>query len=344
LFSLGLRSTLRKHAGVRLADAWRKAACAASRFTLPALLSALCGLSVLPAPAQASSGSIDSELMRGGASQPGRAQGAVSIRVRPGGWGAADPREIAQVLSFVADLLAPAFPRHAGDVIDISYRREGPVTLLERLPDGAYRMYLTVQDTRWEQFTYQFAHEYCHIVTNAEQRSNQDAAVRGTQWFEESLCEAVALLALEGVGARWDQRAPVVTVPGYAGAFHRYAELLLNQAHRRLPPGTSADAPLENWYLANRAALEVDPYQRAKNEVVANVLYTWLRGSQGALESIGYIGVEGLQSVGEGQAFAAYFERWRAASPERLRGTVTRVPALFGVARPGANGTRLVGR
>jgi len=311
------------------------------RYMLPALF---CALAAFAAPAQAGPAAAEPVQLREDQDQLARAQGAVSIRVHAGGWGAADPRDIARVLSFVADVLAPAFPRHAGDVIDITYRPEGPVTMLERMPDGAYRMYLAVQDTRWDQFTYQFSHEYCHIVTNAEQRVRQDTAVRATQWFEESLCEAISLLALQRIGPLWERAAPVATVPGYAGAFGEYAAQLINQAHRRLPPGTAPERPLETWYLANRADLQRDPYVRAKNEVVANALYAWLDSTPGALEAIGYLGVDGVQPVGAGQAFSAYLERWRTATPPRLRDTLMRVPALFGITLPDAPAMRVATR
>jgi hypothetical protein len=316
----------------------RAARCALLRCSL-LLLAAL-----LPPSAHASNTPIEPVHAYQPPAEPARAQGAVSIRVQRGGWGTADERDIARVLSYVADLLAPAFPRHAGDVIDIAYRPEGPVTLLERMPDGAYRVYLTVRDTRWDQFTYQFSHEYCHIVTNAEQRVRQDATVRGTQWFEESMCEAVSLLALRRVGARWERSAPVPTVPGYASAFGEYADQMTVQPHRRLPTDAPPDKPLENWFAVNRADLQGDPYLRKKNELVASALYAWLGSSPTALEAIGYIGVTDLQTGTDAQVFAAYLERWRLSSPERLRPDMMRVPALFGIASPLAPPTGFVGR
>jgi len=276
--------------------------------------------------------------------EPARARDAVVIRVEPGGWGEADERDIARVLSFVADTLAPAFPRHAADKIEIVHSSIGPGTQLERLSDGAYRIYLKVQDKNWGQFTYQFSHEYCHVVTNAEQRIHQDSAVRGTQWFEESMCEAVSLLALQRVAARWEQAAPLANLPGYANVFREYARKLISQSHRHLPAGAPPGRPLESWYADNRLALQLDPYVRPRNEVVASVLYAWLAGSEDALEAIGYIGVRGLSETGERDVFAAYLERWRAATPEHLRANVVSVPVLFGYDGPGAPRTRVVER
>jgi len=309
---------------------------------LKCLLVPLAALFWMPLPAHAAS---PAQARVGERSpDPAQARGAVAIRVQPGAWGAADERDIARVLSFVADILAPAFPRHAGDKIEIVHSSSGPSTDLERLSDGAYRVYLKVQDTRWDQFTYQFSHEYCHIVTNAEQRIHQDSAVRGTQWFEESMCEAVSLLALQRVAARWEQAAPVTTVTGYAGAFRDYAGQLIGQSHRHLPAGAPPDRPLESWYADNRLALQLDPYLRARNEVVASALYAWLAGSEGALAAIGYIGVNGLREAGDSDVFPAYLERWRAATPEHLRANVVSVPALFGYTGPGVPRTRVVER
>jgi hypothetical protein len=258
------------------------------------------------------------------------ATAAVSIRVIPGGWGAADEGDITRVLTLVASVLAPAFPHHAGDTIEVAYSSAGPHAMFERQPDGAYRVYLDVQDTRWDQFAYQFSHEYCHVVTNVEQRAHQSAALRGTQWFEEAMCEAVSLLALDRVAVRWGIAPPEPEWRGYASAFRDYARLLNGQAHRRLPSGAS----LREWYASNRVNLQFDPYQRGKNELVASALFDWLRSSDDALEAIGYLGVSGLRADGGGPRFAAYLERWRVSSPERLRNTIMRVPALFGIASP----------
>ena len=339
-----IRQRLTRHGiAARLAAAARWAGVSVRRPSLRQVF-LLFPLLLLSAPALVRAAASERVPVAARQGEPARVQGAVSIRVRPGGWGAADERDIARVLGFVAGVLAPAFPRHAGAIIDIAYRPEGPTTLLERMPDGAYRMYLSVQDTRWDQFTYQFAHEYCHVVTNAEQRARQDAAVLGTQWFEESMCEAVSLLALQRVAARWEQAPPVDIAPGYATAFSEYAQRLMSQAHRRLPVGAPADRPLENWYAANRVSLQLDPYLRPKNEVVAGALHAWLRDSEGALETIGFIGVDGLRNIGDGQVFPAYLERWRGNTPERLRDNVRWVQALFGLASPPAARVRVVER
>jgi hypothetical protein len=298
----------------------------------------------LPGLARAGQESGAAQFARQGQAQSGQAaqQGVahegtgVIIRVLPGDWGTAEVGDITRVLELVAQTLAPAFPRHAGDTIEVAYSTAGPHALFERRPDGAYRIYLAVQDTRWDQLTYQFAHEYCHVVSNVEQRLHQDAALRGTQWFEEAMCEAVSLLALERVAVRWEQAPPQPGWGGYAPAFLAYERQLTGQAHRKLPAGSAPDKPLEHWYAANRAALQYDPYQRGKNELVASALHAWLASSPQALEAIGYLGVAGLRENGGQAQFGAYLERWRQSSPERLRDTVTRVSALFGLDAPRA--------
>jgi len=116
------------------------------------------------------------------------------------------------------------------------------------------------------------------------------------------------------------------------------------RACRLARAGAPPDRPLDNWYADNRLALQLDPYLRPRNEVVASALYAWLAGSEDALEAIGYIGVRGLSETGERDVFAAYLERWRAATPEHLRANVVSVPVLFGYDGPGAPRTRVVER
>ena len=94
----------------------------------------------------------------------------ITVNVKQGDWGTAQTKDIRTVLAFVADVLLPYFPQHASDKLLVAYSRRGPQVLFEKSADGARLVYLNVQDTRWDQFTYQFSHELCHIFTNYEHR------------------------------------------------------------------------------------------------------------------------------------------------------------------------------
>lgn len=215
--------------------------------------------------------------------------GAIEIRVEAGDWGQVRPRDIAAVLTTVAATLQPSFPRHAAERVSVAYSAAGPSVLLEKSADGAHRVFLNVRDARWDQFTYQFSHELCHIFTNHEHREIAPGLVaRDHQWFEETLCEAVSLVALERMAIRWEQSPPYPGWKGYASAFRDYAEQLRDEQHRQL----SLNETVEQWFAANREALEHNPYLRQKNELLAVKLLSLLEAAPDSLEAIGYLNAE----------------------------------------------------
>lgn len=247
--------------------------------------------------------------------------GAMEIRVEAGDWGNARPRDIEAVLTTVADTLLPSFPQHAGERILVAYSDAGPSVLLEKSRDGAHRVFLKVRDTRWDQFAYQFSHELCHVVTNHEHRElAQGVLARDHQWFEETLCEAVSLLTLERMTAHWEHAPPHPGWQAYAPAFREYAQQLLNERHRHLPPGET----LGQWFSANREALERNPYLRQENELLATHLLPLFETLPDSLEAIGYLN----QSL-PAASFTAYLASWYDCCPGQHRTFIMEVMALL---------------
>lgn len=276
------------------------------------LLSTLVGIAMI---LQAASAAIAGETMP--------ASGAIEIRVEAGDWGNAHPRDIEAVLTMVADTLLPSFPQHAAEHVSVAYSAAGPSVLLEKSSDGAHRVFLNAQDARWDQFTYQFSHELCHIFTNHEHREIAPGVVtRDHQWFEEALCEAVSLVALERMATRWERSPPHPGWQGYASAFGEYAQQLRNEQHRRLAP----DETLAQWFAANREVLERNPYLRQKNELLAVKLLLLMEAVPDGLEAIGYLNAEPSAPA---ESFAAYLESWYSCCPPRHRAFVSQVMALL---------------
>lgn len=260
-----------------------------------------------PAPAAGSTSSI----------------GRIAIQIQEGDWGSARTHEIEAVLTSVADVLAPHFSQRASTRVRVAPSRQNPRVLLERSPDGAYLVFLNVRDTRWDQFAYQFSHELCHIFANSEHREISAGEVaRGHQWFEEALCEAVSLFTLRRVASSWENSPPYSHWKDYAPAFREYAEHLLAQGHRNLPPGKS----IAEWYAANRDALGGNPYLREKNELLATRLLALFEEVPGGLGAIGYLNLE-QSSLSE--SFEAYLEAWLSCCPEKIRDLAGRIIALF---------------
>lgn len=248
---------------------------------------------------------------------------SIEIRVEAGDWGSVNPHDIETVLTSVAATLLPHFPQHAARRIAVAYKTDGPSILLERTSGGAHRVFLSVRDARWDQFAYQFAHELCHVFTNHEHRRIADGTLnRDHQWFEETLCEAVSLFALERMAARWKDAPPYAHWRGYAPAFLAYEQGLLAAPHRQLSPGET----LAHWFAASREALARNPYLRQKNELLAVHLLTLLETVPDGLAAIGYLNAEAATPP---PSLAAYLESWRSCCPPGQRAFVIQVMALF---------------
>jgi len=246
------------------------------------------------------------------------------IHVERGTWGAARVPDIEVVLTSVADVLAPSFPQHASARIAVEYSKAGPAVHFEKSAGGAYRVLLNVQDTRWDQFAYQFSHELCHIYSNFEHREiDTHAVVRDNQWLEESMCEGVSILALKRVAAAWEQSPPHPRWNEYAPAFRDYAQRLLDEPHRRL----SSNESTAEWYRENRRHLDADPYARKKSEFLAARLLPWLENTPGGLEAIGYLNLGTARSEMD---IGTYLSSWYRHCPEKYRAFISQVIALLG--------------
>lgn len=247
----------------------------------------------------------------------GAAHATGPIRVEDGDWGGASARDVHTVLRSVVDVL----PDLAGDRtqrILISPAPIGPRVLAQKSADGAHQVLLNVRGPRWDQLAYQFSHELCHIASNYDRRPVD--ASRAHQWFEEAVCEAVAIVALQRLAVRWETAPPHPAWSSYAPAFRAYAERLLTAEHRQALP-TAAFAA---WYRRNAPALARDPYVRENNEVAATALVAAFTGA--GLHVVRYLNLEVPASPG----FAAYLSAWLDCCPPEHRAVVQRALELFG--------------
>lgn len=253
----------------------------------------------------------------------GIASPGFAIEVQRAEWGGAEPQDIERVLSSVASVLIRDFPDRASTRVRVVRGREGPRALFEKNGDGAYVIVLNVQGTRWDQFAYQFSHELCHILTNFEHREpGQEGEDRQHQWFEEALCEAVALMGLKRVAALWEKSPPYPHWRSYARAFSDYAAALSSQAHRHLTAGKT----IREWYGEQSMQLARNPYSRETNEVLATRLLPLIEQTPAALASIAYLNRLGASAP---ESFGAFLKAWFECCPAEKRALPKRVMALF---------------
>lgn len=251
---------------------------------------------------------------------------ALSIEIAPGNWGNADIRDIQRVLDSVAnEFLSYVKPTRDDLKILVIPRSISPEVRYERGVNGEYVIQLTARNDNWSQYTFQFAHELCHVLSNFDHKAHADSGkvAANNQWFEESLCETASLFTLRRLAVVWQTNPPTRNWSGYGEVFNAYAERLITEPHRHLPAGNS----LRDWYGANRMALSASPYLREKNELVATHLLPIFEAHPELWQSIAFLNPA---KDSAGKPFAQYVADWQTASPDKT--LADHVLELFGLA------------
>lgn len=245
------------------------------------------------------------------------------IRVEGEGWGSAERDEIETVLNAAADALVGGAATGPLDPIVVTYAPGSPVTLFDKGGEGEYRVHLSARNRGWAQYAYQFGHELCHILSNYEMRAQEEGR-RKTQWFEEALCETAGLFVLRSMAQHWRTDAPYPGWETYAPSLAAYADRLVTEPHRHLPPGVSAAA----WLESRLPDLSADPYRRNDNEVVANLLLPHFEQGPGRWAVLRYLN---LTPAGAADDLAGYVVRWRNNAPTEDRGFIDALAGTLGL-------------
>jgi len=133
--------------------------------------------------------------------------------------------------------------------------------MYKRSPENL--IYLNTKDKRWSQYSYQFAHEYCHHLIESDFINSFDQF----GWFEESLCELASIHSIKNMAHVWQTKPPYDNWREYSESLDEYAEEVLNRKSNNI------DIPLSTWIVENLENLSKDRYQREKNCLVATNLF-----------------------------------------------------------------------
>lgn len=147
-------------------------------------------------------------------------------------WGNAPVSNIKRLCTNVTD----HFQKHLRN----EYKVDGRITIVHKpgtpivwyndylgLPEGQYRIGLAVTGTYWSQMSYQFAHEFCHILHNYNDSRFDDK----NQWFQEGICELSTVWVLQEMAKSWANHPPYNNWRDYRFALEGYAnEILLGQS------------------------------------------------------------------------------------------------------------------
>ena len=128
--------------------------------------------------------------------------------------------------------------------LTIVYHPNVPVIFLRSAFGGApdeYQIGLAVTDRYWQQFAYQFGHEFCHIMQNYEEITPNNP----NDWFHEAICEIANIWVMLEMGETWEHRPPYPNWAGWRHNLTNTANKQLNRASAKYD-GTGADW-LKEW-------------------------------------------------------------------------------------------------
>ena len=183
----------------------------------------------------------------------------VHIVVPPSNWGEGRRVDVEKLLKDTASHIFRLF-RNPFDADIRVIPGPAPICLYRSPTETRYTIELSARGRKWGQYAYQFAHEFCHIVSNYELLKNNP-----NNWFHEAICELASAFTLHCMGEHWRTDPPYPNWADYADKLVEYAHRQQSRLKGRLPDRVS----LHSWLLDNEDVLRENEYQREKNAVVA---------------------------------------------------------------------------
>lgn len=186
----------------------------------------------------------------------------ININICPCDWGQAQRTDIRALLADTASHINQELRQPVTGTINVLSlpNQDNPQILFRQSGEGPYEVILTARDRLWSKFAYQFAHEFCHVLSGYDQlRDNPN------NWFHESICELASIYTLRRMGERWRLQPPFSNWANYAPHLTAYASDIISAS--QLP--TTSNSRFSEWLIAEEPALRKDPYQRGKNKIVA---------------------------------------------------------------------------
>jgi hypothetical protein len=250
----------------------------------------------------------------------------LDIQAHPQGFGNASAADITAVLHSAGFEIWRHCPRTQLDAIDVYHRIDHPQTDFKRTPIGRISIGLTARDTHWAQYSFQFAHEFCHTLANYGNNPRRLARypLHANFWLEESLCETASLFALQAMGLSWQTAPPFPSWRDYAPWLGAYVEQRLTLQEHQLPAGK----PFSVWFQENQPALRRNPTIRDWNTIIAIHLLPLFEAEPRGWEAVTFLN-QGPHDATE--SLVKRLAEWRLQCPTHLRPFVARLAAVFGV-------------
>lgn len=176
-----------------------------------------------------------------------------------------------------------------------------------------------MQDTKWDQYAYQFAHELCHLLSNFDKGGSDSA---GFAWMGEAICEVASLYTLRRMAEKWQYSPPYQNWMTYSQQLYDYAEGYIKSPQRQIPN----DISFLKWFEDNLTELENNANDRDKDGLIANYLLSYFENDTKYWEAIKYLNTWNLPN----NSLLNYFKNWHSILPDNLRPNVMKLAFEFG--------------
>lgn len=257
----------------------------------------------------------------------------LSIMIDPLAWGSQkgySPADHARDIKVVLESCANSIWQHCTsttlDTIVVRHRDDHPQADFARDSNGRISVGLHTEGMRWAQFSFQFAHEFCHVL--ADQSNDPSLLWHSTDhpnhWLEECLCETASLFALREMSKSWLKSPPYPHWRDYSISLHNYAQERMDDPVHQLPK----EIAFLDWFHQNEHLLRAAPVDRRKNTIVASHLLPLFEDDPGGWECITFIN-RGKRVMGK--TLESHLREWRINCPLNLKPFVTKIAGLFGV-------------
>jgi hypothetical protein len=253
-------------------------------------------------------------------------QEPLDVRVQIAGFGKASPEDLRLLLQSTALELWRYCPRTHVDGIEVYHRFDHPQTDFKRMPDGRIAIGLAAQDTHWAQYSFQFAHEFCHTLANFSNNSrlSDSSPSRANYWLEECLCETASLFTLRAMSRTWQNHPPVPAWRDYAPWFNDYAAQRIAAPEHQLSAGKKFVA----WFREHEPALRQNATLWNWNTIIAIQLLPLFEAEPRGWEAVTFLNHRPRNTA---ESLTAHLGEWRSRCPVYLRPFVSKVAAVFGI-------------
>jgi hypothetical protein len=228
-------------------------------------------------------------------------------------------RDIKKLCDSVGRELWKHFPDYKIEKFVIKRGNGGPISLYKRNAQGEIVIRLDTGNTLWSQYSYQFAHEFCHVLCG------YDEDYPGNKWFEETLAETASLFAMRAMARSWKTDPPYGHWRSYRDALRSYAD---DVVRKRTKVHEIYEKGLAGFYKTHQARLTKEPCDRSLNGAMSLIFLKLFEEDPSRWGAVRWLN---SAPSPKGETFEQYLTKWRNAAPEKHRPFITKTARLYGI-------------